>query len=212
VFLGETDAGSASPEMHGNTYPVEGYKRMILDYHFSEFNPAALKNANATAIVETMTRLKVDSLLLYAKDHWGNCYFATKKFKRHKNVPQDLFGEVLEGLHKNNIKVSAYYSVGWDEYVSRNNPDWIMRDKQGQPYQLQYYKTHPYYARWTVLCVNSPYRNYSLGEIEEIVSQYDFESLFLDIFGRFPLCYCHYCRALWKQRYGDNLPTELTPA
>jgi len=32
---------------------------MILDYHFSQFNPDTLKNANAAAIVDTMVRLKV---------------------------------------------------------------------------------------------------------------------------------------------------------
>src|SRR5262245_13951214 len=88
----------------GNTHSLLGYKRMILDYHFSEHNPTTLKNANGARIVEAMKKLGIDSLLLYAKDHWGNCYYATREFKRHRNVPQDLFGEVLEGCHKSNIK------------------------------------------------------------------------------------------------------------
>lgn len=208
---GETTEELLRSQPEGSTYILEGYKRMILDYHFSEFNPTTLENANATAIVDTMTKLKIDSMLLYAKDHWGNCYFATKKFKRHRNVSQDLFGEVLDGLHQNNIKVTAYYSVGWDEYASRHNPDWILRDKEGKPCQLEYYKTHPYYARWTFLCINSPYRDYSLAELKEVISRYNFEALFLDIFGRFPWCYCRYCKALWRKRYGDEIPQEITP-
>jgi hypothetical protein len=54
--------------------------------------------------------LKVDPLLLYAKDHWGNCCFATKKFKRHRKVPQELFGEVLEGLHR---RVPTTFMLRW---------------------------------------------------------------------------------------------------
>ena len=41
--------------------------------------------------------LGVDAVLVYAKDHWGHCYFATHNFPRHPNVPQDLFGQVLDG-------------------------------------------------------------------------------------------------------------------
>ena len=197
----------------GNTYAQLGYKQMILDYHFSEFNPTTLENANAAAIVDAMKALQVDSMLLYAKDHWGNCYFKTDKFKRHKNVPYDLFGEVLEGLHRNNIKVSAYYSVAQDEYSAQRTSDWFLLDKSGTPIQLQFYKNraHPYFARWTLLCLNSPYGDYVLAELAQLIAQYDFEALFLDIVGALPLCYCHYCQALWKARYDEQLPQDLGP-
>jgi hypothetical protein len=202
----------ASVQVEGKTYSELGYKRMILDYHYSEFNPDTLKNSNAGAIVEAMKDLGVNSMLLYAKDHWGNCYFATQKFHRHRAVPTDLFGDVLAGLKRNDIKVIAYYSVAWDEYAGRLHPEWLARDQNGHPYQLEYYRVIPFYARWSTLCLNSPYRDYSLGELEEIVSQYDFQALFLDIFGLFPLCYCPYCEALWKERYGESIPRgELSP-
>src|SRR4029077_8213306 len=121
----------------GNTYAVMDYKRLILDYHFSEFNPTTLKNADSAAIISNIKKLGVDSAVIYAKDCWGNCYFATKNFKRHKNVSQDLFGEVSKGLREGKIKVVAYYSVAWDEYAARNNPDWLRRDKDGKPIKLK---------------------------------------------------------------------------
>lgn len=83
--------------MSEEKYSVLGYKRLILDYHFSEFNPDTLINANAREIVDAMVSLGVDSLLLYAKDHWGNIYHHTETGHRHRNVQFDLFGQVLSG-------------------------------------------------------------------------------------------------------------------
>lgn len=54
---GLTRISGASVEHMGNTYPLLGYKRLILDYHFSEFNPLTLKKANAQEIAEAMVNL-----------------------------------------------------------------------------------------------------------------------------------------------------------
>ncbi len=183
---------------------------MILDYHFSEFSPLLLSKSNAEDIVRTMAELGIDSLLLYAKDHWGNCYFATDRFKRHRNVPSDLFGDVLRGLEQRRIGVIAYYSVGWDEHTARTHPDWLLRDAKGQPVHLDY--PLPHYARWTFLCTNSPYGDYSLSQLDELTGRYRFGALFLDIFGAFPVCYCRWCRALWREHAGADLPAQFSPA
>ena len=37
------------------------------------------------------------------------------------------------------------------------------------------------FAKWTWLCLNSPYRDYFLRQMEELIANYEFEGLFLDI-------------------------------
>jgi len=190
--------------------PALGYKRMILDYHFSEFAPGILRDYSAKAIVETMVDLGVHSMLLYAKDHWGHCYFATNRFKRHPAVPTDLFGDVLQGLHERGIGVNAYYSVAWDETAARTHPDWVLRGVDGNPARLNY--PLPDYARWTFLCTNTEYGQYSLDELDELMSRYRFDALFLDIFGSLPPCFCTRCRELWRARTGNALQRSTDSA
>lgn len=66
-------------------------------------------------------------------------------------------------------------------------------------------------SRWGTVCINSPYRDYSLRQLKEIVSQYNFEALFMDSFITSPQCYCRYCQAMWKERYGGEIPPGLYP-
>ncbi len=187
--------------------PSLGYKRMILDYHFSDFSTEILRSYSADEIVKTIVNLGAQSLLLYAKDHWGHCYFETKRFRRHPAVPTDLFGDVLHGLHEHGIGINAYYSVAWDELSARQHPDWVLRDANDAPTRLNY--PLPNYAHWTFLCTNTAYGQYSLDELDELMSRYRFEALFLDIFGSLPACYCEVCRKLWRAHAGEELPRKL---
>ena len=63
-------------------------------------------------------------------------------------------------------------------------------------------------------CLDSPYRQYVLGMMDEIFSRYEIEELFLDIFGiqfaRYndtgmdPFCYCKYTEEAWNKEHPDD--------
>jgi Hypothetical glycosyl hydrolase 6/Beta-galactosidase trimerisation domain len=192
-----------------NSYNSLGYKRLIIDYHFSEFNPRMLEKANAEEIIQAVSTLGVDSLLLYAKDHWGNIYHKSSFSKRHANVPQDLFGQVLIGVKKKGVKVEAYTTVCWDEDSARKHPDWVMLNGERQPIRMNDGKL---FAKWSWLCLNSPYRDYFLRQMDELIGNYSFEGLFLDILlnHRAIVCYNPHCRSKWKQMYGSDMPYPMT--
>jgi Hypothetical glycosyl hydrolase 6/Beta-galactosidase trimerisation domain len=198
-----------SEKLEGNTYDLLGYKRLIIDYHYSEFNPRMLEKANSQEIVDAVAKLGVSSLLLYAKDHWGNIYHKSSFSKRHHNVPQDLFGEVLTGVKQHGVKVEAYTTVGWDEDSSRKHPEWLMLNGDRQPIRIDDGKLN---ARWSFLCLNSPYRDYFLRQMDELIGNYDFEGLFLDIVfnHRALVCYNPFCLAKWKEMYGSDLPYPIS--
>ena len=197
------------------TYDLLGYKRLIVDYHFSDFVPGALANANAADYVNACVELAVDSVLVYAKDHWGNCYFATPNYPRHPNVPQDLFGEVLAGLSENDIVGFAYFSVGWDEHIARQHPEWVMRAADGTQIRRGAPIADRVTGRWRYLCMNSPARDYLLGQIEELVADYDFPALFLDILFMNPagqVCHCRWCQERWREQHDAPLLANFTPS
>lgn len=191
-----------------------GYKRLIIDYHFSDFVPGTLAQADAAGTVAACLETGADSVLVYAKDHWGHCYYATEKYPRHPNVPQDLFGETLAGLSAAELTGYAYFSVGWDEHTVRAHPDWALRDADGRPIRRGASPENRVTGRWTYLCLNSPYRQYALAQIEEIVSRYDFPALFLDIvflLPHYPPCACEHCQTAWGKEHDGPIPDAYTP-
>lgn len=197
----------------GPTYELLGYKRMILDYHFSAFLPETLADANPDEIVAAMVSAGIDSLVLFPKDHWGYIYSDGRIGPHHPGVPGDLFGRVLEGLRQQGIRVMAYHSVHRDEYAARAFPEWTMRRSDGGVRQRRYYTEGATHASWALVCINGPYRAYSYAQLEELIAAYDFPSLWLD-FIPFPSdgCYCRYCRKLWEAEYGYALPPVLSAA
>ena len=196
------------------TYDLLGYKRLIVDYHFSDYVSGTLADANAEAYVNACVELGTDSVLVYAKDHWGNCYFDTPHYPRHPNVPQDLFGEILAGLRENGIVGFAYFSVSWDEHIARRHPEWVMRAVDGTQIRRGAPIEDRITGRWRYLCMNSPVRDYLLGQIAELIGNYDFPALFLDILFMNPagqICHCTWCQERWREQHGIPLPESYTP-
>lgn len=193
-------------------YARLGYKRVILDYHYSEFVPETLVDADPKAIVDAMAYLGLDSLLLYAKDQWGNVYHDTKISHRHKNVPYDLFGQVSKGLKEKGIETIAYFTVNWDEGAARAHPEWKVMDAHGG--RVLDGGGEPTAARWAFLCLNTPYREYAIEQVRELVDNYDIAALFLDIILYWPganECYCPCCQQRWREQYGSDIPKVFTP-
>jgi hypothetical protein len=195
-------------------YARLGYKRLILDYHYSEFVPHTLVNANSKEIIDAMEYLGIDSLLLYSKDQWGNVYHRTEIGHNHKNVPFDLFGEVSTGLKAKGIETIAYTTVCWDERAVREHPEWRVVNAQGKVVQMRYMPDEATGAKWSYLCINTGYREYVLAQIRELVENYDLAALFLDIVLYVPRatdCYCVECQKRWRAKYEEDIPREMTP-
>ena len=202
----------------GPTYDILGYKRMILDLHFGTFSADAIIDISVDEIAESMASVGIDSLLHFPRDHWGYRYIDGRTCPPHPNTPTDLFGKVHAALTSKGIRTIGYLSVHWDEVMARQFPDWTMRQPDGSPVRRMEGKgdMDGVEARWTYLCLKSPYYDYLLAHVKELVYTYDFPALFVDIIneqiGRDVLegCHCRYCRKMWKARYRYPMPTLMT--
>ncbi len=182
-----------------------GYKRIILDYHFSEFLPQTLTRVDPEDYVRRMKAAGIDAFLVYAKDHWGHVYHPSRISPRHPHAPADLFGTLLKLCRDSGITSYAYTTLLWDEHSARTHPQWRAKTAQGQLLSGAD-------AGWNFLCINTPYRQYLLQEIEELAAGYDFPALFMDILGYDAsafVCHCDACRARWRQQYQQDMPAEL---
>lgn len=181
---------------------IENSKRRIFfDMHFPDWpNTNIANNFEPNKIANTFEKSHVDSVIMYAKCQYGNFYYNTKIGHMHSGLKnQDLFNEVKEELHKKNIKVIAYYSVSWDEWVGTNHPQWMVKKSDGTSDTDEF--------RWKTICINSPYRQVVFEHIKEIMTIAKPDGFWIDmtIIGE-DRCHCKYCNEKFKQKYGFDIP------
>lgn len=183
----------------------EKYKKTFrayeVGYHAPEPPIVALKNLDVKEYEKLFRIANIDSLWVYCKDHWGLCNYDTKIGKKHPGLKIDLVEELSAFCRKNNIEFVAYYSVGFDNYAATTHDDWAMRDENGE--KARVYRKFPRY--WHRVCINTPYRDYALKQIEEILD-YKPDALFLDIYYDDYFCYCKHCQESWQKQYGFPQP------
>lgn len=144
----------------------------------------------------------IDSLMVYCKDHWGVTYYDSKVpgAQKHAGVKGDWIRTVRDKTAERGIEFVAYYCIEYDEGAARRFPEWRVRKADGTPLIRD-----DLYAKWSLMCYQTGYREYALSQLEEIISNYHPDSLFLDIFGA-SLCYCDNCRSKFEKRFGYMLP------
>lgn len=166
---------------------------------------------DADRVVARLREAGVDTIQLYGKDHHGYAYYRSRLSRPY---PRDIFGELLEAAHRADMRFVGYFSVGLDAYALGMNPEWLAMDREGRPFHRR-----PFWRA----CLNSPYRDYALRQLEEMVSQYPVDGVWLDIIplaypipdvyygAMFPLpCYCVSCARRFRERTGRDIPLEPT--
>jgi hypothetical protein len=181
-------------------------KRCIdIDFHFAEQARNLLVNLRPAEYARRVKQANADSIMVYAKDHWGNVYHETQVAHKHPAVKGDLLRELLAACHAEGLSTTIFFSIMWDEWIMRQHPEWIVLDAAGA-------QKH-WYGSWTFLCINSPYRDHIFAHLAEVANNYDFDTIFVDPFnyrlGVNAPCYCEYCQRLWYRRYGYELPRTL---
>jgi hypothetical protein len=152
----------------------------------------------------------VASVELYCKDHHGVCYYPTSP-GLGLDYPRDVVGELYDAAKAERLRFVAYFSVGYDAYALGLHPDWMQLDAEGRPFQYR-----PFFHA----CLNSPYRDFALQQLDELCRHRRFDAVWLDIVsfifktpehaGRHlgAPCYCLYCRRRYRERFGQPLPLD----
>jgi hypothetical protein len=150
----------------------EAFRGVHIDCHMPEFNEKILCDIDPKKIIKTVKDSNCNVFYIFTKGHHGNSYYNTKVGHKHINIKdRDLLYEFLDECKKAEIKAMAYYSIGFDNNAAKNNPDWLQRTNNGEPiYAIEY---------WPSICLNSPYKEYVMSQISEIIS-YSPDGIFLD--------------------------------
>lgn len=143
----------------------------------------------------------VESLVAFAKCHYGFSYYNTDIGTRHPGLEKDMLEEFVKGCRKEGLGVTCYYSVFLDTAAGMKHNDWLMRENDMPLEELLKTKFLP-------ICVNSGYlEELLLPQVLEIMDRYDIDELFFDTMVNFVPCYCDNCRRL----FGRPIPGSGSP-
>jgi hypothetical protein len=173
-------------------WPSRTYRRLLVDTHIPDWD-SLFTEFDAKTYVDTVADGGFQSLMQYANSHVGLCLWRTKIGQMHKGMRgRDYFGEVMEQCRRRNLHHNAYYSLIFDDWAYQTHPDWRILPEDGYDAQL--------FSRTGTVCLNSPYREHALACLTELVSNYDFGGIFLDMMFWPAVCYCPHCTArFWKE-------------
>jgi hypothetical protein len=179
------------------------FRQIHLDFHTSEVIQSIGNQYSKAQFQEMLMLGNVDSITVFAKCHHGWAYHATQVNEMHPGLSFDLLDSMISAAHEINVKTPVYISAGLDERVAEAHPEWLVRDASGRSLTRQEY-LKPFYR---LLCMNSPYLDYLIEQIEEVVLNYDADGIFFDIVGE-KQCYCHLCIAELRRAGKDPRDEE----
>lgn len=164
------------------------FRQVHLDFHNSEAIPGIGRNFSRKQFQQMLKIGHVNSITVFSKCHHGWAYHPSKVNEMHPGLTFDLLGEMIAAAHEIGVKTPVYISVGLDEKMARRHPEWLIRDEKEKTSWVPDFMTPGYHQ----FCLNSPYLDYVLKQIEEVVLNYDADGIFLDI-ARISKCYCQNC-------------------
>ncbi len=158
-------------------------------------------------IFADMAKANITVAIPTAKFPEGYVSYPSKIAPAHPSLNgRDLLNEMVEEAHRNGIKILVYVGVACDNTICEKHPDWASLYANGEA---------ACYSDGKSPCFgSSPYRQYLLDLIKEIVTNYDIDGIWLDevhwqyVLKGEMLCYCDHCKEKFKLRYGSDIPTK----
>ena len=160
------------------------FRQVHLDFHTSEKIPGIGSRFSKEQFQSALKLGHVNSITVFSKCHHGWAYHPSEANEIHPGLDFDLLGAQIEAAHEIGVKTPVYLSAGLDEKMTRRHPEWLRRGKDDR---IDW--TAPGYHEF---CMNTPYLDYLIKQVEEVVRTYDCDGIFLDIVG-VRMCWCQNC-------------------
>ena len=114
----------------------------------------------------------------------------------------DYLGRYLPGAKKRGIRTFIYFDVHYYSMrFAAQHPNWRQIRENGKPLD-------GVYDTGADFCVNTPWREWVFQVIRDLAA-YPIDGIFYDgpVY-RPDTCYCPYCRAKFRARYGSDMPPK----
>lgn len=176
------------------------YSRLLIDNHITDQLPRYMSRFDPAEYVRLVRKSGVDSAMVYACDHNGNCYYPTQCGHMHEGLKgRNIFADTVSGLQASGIVPVAYYTVNYHNDSASRFPACRMRDSNGMTHSGRYHYS----------CPNHPeIVQFFQQQILEIV-RYPIAGLFIDMTFWPMVCCCDACKNAFRQLTGAEIPGTL---
>ena len=191
-------------------WPSQTYRRVLVDMQVPDWDPVLLSRFDPEDFVRTIADAGFQSILHEAQTEVGLCLYPTKVGQMHAALKgRDFFGEIVAQCRRRGLNVVAYFSLMTDNWAYQTHPDWRFLWEDGYDRTLEAPTpgaSYPENIPAGEVCPNSPYRDYAIACIKEIVTNYDIDGMFFDQIFWPGVCYCPYCTARFWREYKREPP------
>lgn len=178
------------------------FRQVHLDFHTSGAIDKIGSRFDKKQFQEALRAGHINSITLFSKCHHGYAYHPSLANEMHPGLSFDLLGAQIEAAHEIGVKTPVYISAGFDEKIVRRHPQWRYEDRT---HSFDNFSEPGYH----LLCMNTPYLDYLLDQIKEVVECYDADGIFLDIVGVRPCC-CSTCmKAMLDRGMNPDNPADV---
>jgi hypothetical protein len=126
---------------------------------------------------------------------------------------ENKIGKVFELCNKEGMNVIAYYSLIYNNWAYEHHSAWRMIGLDGEPSRSRFAEKSKKesmlggHGRYGLVCPNNEeYRAFLKEQFAELVGEYQFKGIFLDMAFWPMICFCPSCRARFKKETGKELP------
>ena len=178
----------------------ECYSRLLIDNHITDDDPTLMTAFDAQRYISLVKQAGVDSFMIYACDHNGNCYYPTKVGHQHRNLQgRDNYGDLVKLTRQAGMHPIAYYTTIYHNASAKGHPTWRMQSISGMQHDHRYW--------WS--CPNSrEFVEFTKAQLAEVIA-YDIDSIFIDMtFWPF-VCCCPNCREKFLKQTGKEIPETI---
>lgn len=162
------------------------YREVHLDFHTSEAVPSVGDKFDKAQFRAALKAGHVDSITVFSKCHHGWAYHPSTANEMHPKLKFDLLGAQLEACREIGVNAPVYLSAGHDEKYARRHPEDIVKWHPGDGAD---FLNAAYYH---LICYNTPYLDYLMAQVEEVMQKYNPSGIFLDISAP-RACVCNRC-------------------
>ncbi|MBA3683648.1 MAG: alpha-L-fucosidase [Planctomycetes bacterium] len=166
------------------------FRQIHLDFHTSEAIPGIAEQWDPRHWQKVLTEAAVDSVNIFATCHHGWSYYDSQIGPRHPHLPFDLMRAQYDACKEVGIKAVLYMTVGVNNLVADQHPEWRCMAEGGWLYGWATKTTSPGFHN---LCFNTPYLDRVCAQVQELATSYpDADGLWLDIIHNIDCC-CRWC-------------------